>query len=275
MCLTANCYGQIRQFSYNDSTELIKRLEKQHLGINANRITEFDVLQDSLKKIKTNQFRILPSSGIKDPTSINIILDFPFSAELLQIMANDLTEDIDNKWRDPLGNDYLDLIAPYTSVPKKQQFQELAERGELTFGKEDNPPSIILINKHMDVPVLNYYTLLEGPFTLASAGKNGVHKEIDGAIEIIEKRTGDIVSVYLEYSKKKWYFFTYTRGLLQAVSSSKDFNSTLMNLKESNRKFHSGNTLFSYHLCSLLRKNEFMARLKAKQDIASKYAKAP
>ena len=42
--------------------------------------------------------------------------------------------------------------------------------------------------------------------------------------------------MYLEIDKNNWYFFTYTRGIMQAISSNTDFNSAITETKPDKRK---------------------------------------
>ena len=59
---------------------------------------------------------------------------------------------------------------------------------------------------------------------------------IDGKVEIIKKRSGDIINIYIEIDKNNWYFFTYTRGMMQAISSDTDFNTAIQETKPDKRK---------------------------------------
>jgi len=71
---------------------------------------------------------------------------------------------------------------------------------------------------------------------ISNIGKEQVNKYVEGKIEIVKKRSGDILNIYLEIDKNNWYFFNYTRGMLQAISSDADFNTLIQETKPDKRK---------------------------------------
>ena len=77
----------------------------------------------------------------------------------------------------------------------------------------------------------------KGPIGIFSLGKWPVNKYVNGYVEIGRRRSGDVLNLYFELSKGNWYFFTYTAGVLQAISSNEDFNNILSGLKDDKRTF--------------------------------------
>ena len=59
---------------------------------------------------------------------------------------------------------------------------------------------------------------------------------MDGRVEIIKKRGGDILNIYLELDANNWYFFNYTRGTMLAISSNEAFNTAIKELKPEKRQ---------------------------------------
>lgn len=76
-----------------------------------------------------------------------------------------------------------------------------------------------------------------GKLGITNIGKEEVNKYVNGAIMITKKRSGDIVDIYLEIDANNWYYFTYRRGLMKAVSSNADFNTQIQELKKDKRKY--------------------------------------
>ena len=75
----------------------------------------------------------------------------------------------------------------------------------------------------------------KGPIGIFSLGKWPVNKYVNGYVEISRRRSGDVLSLYFELSKGNWYFYTYSTGVMQALSSNEDFNNILSGLKEDKR----------------------------------------
>lgn len=54
-----------------------------------------------------------------------------------------------------------------------------------------------------------------------------VNKEFSGYMEVVRKRSGNIVNIYFEVSPNDWYFYTYRQGQMEAISSDDGFNKVL------------------------------------------------
>lgn len=75
-----------------------------------------------------------------------------------------------------------------------------------------------------------------GKVGISNIGKEQINKYVDAKIEIIKKRSGDILNMYIEIDKNNWYFFNYTRGIMQTISSDTDYNTLIQEIKPDNRK---------------------------------------
>jgi hypothetical protein len=75
----------------------------------------------------------------------------------------------------------------------------------------------------------------EGPIGLGSIDKTNINRKINGSIEIIHKKSGDAINIYLEPDNAQWYFFSYSRGLMQAISSVSTFNDEINKMKPEKR----------------------------------------
>jgi len=75
-----------------------------------------------------------------------------------------------------------------------------------------------------------------GPIGVSSMDKNSINKRINGNFEIQHKRAGDVITIYLEPEKGTWFFFSYSRGVMQALSSVTAFNDALLKTKDDKRR---------------------------------------
>lgn len=57
-----------------------------------------------------------------------------------------------------------------------------------------------------------------------------INRLIDGYIEIVRKRSGDIMNIYLKLDDKHYYYFGYTHGVMQVFSSNDDFLGSMRKL---------------------------------------------
>ena len=75
-----------------------------------------------------------------------------------------------------------------------------------------------------------------GPIGIGLIQKNQLNKYAKGCVEIVQKKSGDYINIYLEDDNNNWYLFTYGTGTMMAISSDEKFNSAIKDLKPEKRK---------------------------------------
>jgi hypothetical protein len=75
-----------------------------------------------------------------------------------------------------------------------------------------------------------------GKIGIGSINNTQINKRVDGLIEIQIKRSGDICDIYLEIDDMNWYYFGYTRGVMQTHSSNQEYVERIKFLKPKDRK---------------------------------------
>ncbi len=76
----------------------------------------------------------------------------------------------------------------------------------------------------------------DGPIAIGSILKKQVNREVFGHMQIIKKRSGNVLHLYLEANDNTWYYFNYDHNVLKAVSSNQEFNTILREMKPGDRK---------------------------------------
>jgi hypothetical protein len=102
-----------------------------------------------------------------------------------------------------------------------------------------------------------------GKIGIASINNTQVNKRVDGLIELQIKRSGDIFDMYLQLDRRTWYYFGYTRGVMQILSSNGGFLDRMMKLKPAERrlKVASGES-YIYMVSTDVKKNTFLRRYR-------------
>ena len=75
-----------------------------------------------------------------------------------------------------------------------------------------------------------------GKIGIGSINNTQINKRVNGLIEIQIRRSGDICDIYLEIDKMNWYYFGYTRGVMQTHSSNQEYVDRIKILKPKERK---------------------------------------
>lgn len=86
----------------------------------------------------------------------------------------------------------------------------------------------------------------DGPIGIAKIGKRQVNKYVEGYVEISRRRTGDVFNIFIKVGNSSWYYFNYSNGIMQAISSNMKFNEALINVKDKHRKLKKEDDLPAY-----------------------------
>ncbi|MCB0402441.1 MAG: hypothetical protein KDD41_10185, partial [Flavobacteriales bacterium] len=101
-----------------------------------------------------------------------------------------------------------------------------------------------------------------GKLGIGNIDNKQVNKYVEGKIELEKKRSGDELTIYIEIDRNTWYFFTYTRGIMQAISSDSEFNTAITETKPDKRKVKplKGQTPYSYMYSNESKKRDFLRK---------------
>lgn len=102
-----------------------------------------------------------------------------------------------------------------------------------------------------------------GKIGLGIIGKTYVGRMVNGKVEIMRRRSGDVLNIYLEALPDMWYYFNYQRGVLQAISSDVKFNKPIDEMKPEKRVASEKGGLepYQFMLATDRKKNEFLKRI--------------
>ncbi len=173
-----------------------------------------------------------------DSTTFDLLmgLDFMFNDDALKSMIEliqtntTLTPTVDTRttWtrgmKELIGTERADkLIAEFNlyGAPKKIP-QELHQTIFLTDLK-------MIWNKESQ----SYKS--QGPIGIGFINKTTISRSMKGSMEIQRKKGGDIMNLYIESDNATWWYFNYSRGIMQAISSDSQFNDAIQKMKPDKR----------------------------------------
>lgn len=109
-----------------------------------------------------------------------------------------------------------------------------------------------------------------GKIGIANIDKTQINKYVDGRIEIIKKRGGDILNIYIEMDSGNWYYFNYSRGTMLAVSSNEAFNTALKELKPDKREKAGDKEKkepnYYFNICPPSKKTQFLRKTQSAEE---------
>ncbi|MDX1315426.1 MAG: hypothetical protein R3356_07985, partial [Eudoraea sp.] len=195
-------------------------------------------------------------------------LKFFFSDEALQVFGAEI---------DSLADlDPVDLTSTfYQKGMRNMVGTEVADKLETDLG---------LMGTYTEIPEELDYTILfndvqlkwhqmtnsfryNGKIGIGMIGDIQVNKKIQAYIEFVDKGA-DIFDIYMKADNRTWYYFAYSNGVLQALSSNGEFNNILSSLKTKDRKLKSGGGLapYTYSEASAQRLGRFINKFELTEN---------
>ena len=167
-----------------------------------------------------------------------LILKFHFDQEVLSMMTDSL--------RMAQGKVVNMDKSPFRVALRELTDKETANRLKVEmslYGQfNDVPPSlegtIIFTDVKLRWDPYSRSYLSEGPLGIGFINGKAVNKYMEGKMQIQLGRSGSHLHFYLHPGGKSWYFFTYSNGIMQSISSDMNYNITLSEIKEDKRVLH-------------------------------------
>jgi len=195
---------------------------------------------------------------------IILALDFYIAPAIIDIMAAEIDSLPDLPATDLNSTTYTRGI---TELIGQDRFDALRTEISLFGSVKEVPPELkhtLMFNelKLQWNDQTNSY-LSVGKIGIASINNTQINKRVDGLIEIQLKRSGDICDIYLQMNRKTWYYFGYTRGVMQIHSSNQEFLDKMMVMKPNERRLKvSSGESYIYMVSTDVKKNTFIRRYR-------------
>jgi hypothetical protein len=202
---------------------------------------------DGLLNLKTRFYRIKVNTAglfkhliIPDSTYFRVamITDFYFNPDVLGMMTDSLRM---------AGGKVVDIDkSPFRIAMREMVDKETINRLKVEmslYGQFNDVPeplkgTIIFTDVTFRWDPYSKSYISQGPIGVGFVNGVAVNKYIDGKIQIQNGRSGSHLHVYLHPGGKSYYFFTYSNGIMQSLSSDMNYNVALSEVKEDKRVLH-------------------------------------
>lgn len=217
--------------------------------------------QVQIETVGSFLYKMIPDSLFLD---VFVKLNFPFDDKLLKQMADSLTAT--NLPGAPLNTgNYLSAIRSISGTDEAERIGgEIALYGSPRRIPEYLQRSIIFSDLKLKWNATTRSFVSTEPFGLANILDKNTSKLTNGYVEIEKSRAGDGISVYLMLNAKQWFFFSYKSGVMQALSSSNQFNTDLMKIKQDKRVLNDPATggRYEYIIATRRRMVDFLRKMQ-------------
>jgi hypothetical protein len=168
---------------------------------------------------------------------IALSLDYYMSDDAFEVMANEIDSFPDLEAIDLADPGYMKMLSELLGRERAARFQaELGLYGEYQSDIPELDKSLFFtrVKLRWNQETQSYRS--EGKLSLGSINGIPVFKKVDGIMELQKKRSGDLLDIFIELDNRNWYYFGYTRGVMHCLSSNRNFNYTISDLKTKERK---------------------------------------
>ena len=195
----------------------------------------------NLGRVGFYSFGLLQHNFHEDLTSFDAVigLNFFFEQRALNILIESL-ESL-NVGAEQNTDKFVDFIR--TQVPRRDADRLETEIG--MFGSMRRMPSnlerTILfsdVKLYWDEGSRSFVSI--GNLGVAAIGSTQINRSVNGVMQIIRGPRGHTLNLYLEIAPREWYFFSYSDGLMQVISSEADFNDLITEQRASRRRQRGG-----------------------------------
>jgi hypothetical protein len=220
----------------------------------------------NLGKLQMKSAGTITYYSLVDSTSLYAMsaLDFFFSEEAMKIFA-DAVSASNAKGIDVSEYNYTRALREFVGKEEADKIlTELNLYGQYRKFPEVLNHTLVLTGMQMSYNKDLRSFISKGPIGIGNVGKLSVNKQVNGYVEIGKRRSGDIINIYLEPEENQWYFFTYSNGTMQVLSSNKSFNEKLVGLKEADRviKGEKGEQSYQFIVGTPEKKSSFLRKMK-------------
>ena len=182
-------------------------------------------------KLKIQSAGNITSKVAENVSSADVViaLDFEFLKEATQFMHKDIDlngyeADQDRKDRPAFDK----AIAELLSTKESNKFLEAVHQGgAYNLPKLFNSGLVISDAQLTWDQTRRSWRSNTDKIGIMSSYDKTINKTFKGYVEIVRKRSGNILNLYFELTPDVWYFYTFRQGQMEAISSNADFNKIL------------------------------------------------
>lgn len=197
-----------------------------------------------------------------------VSIDFPIRQDVVKLMAEDI-------------NDVVRLDPIYLNKPRIRKRLEFmvgtdtvatimdnyTTTGEIKKVPNGLSKTIVLTDVKLvyDTASTSYRSV--GDIGVGFIGGTPVNKYMSGCLEIVHnKKKGDQISLYLQPTSRRWFYFNYKSGIMYCLSSDEEFNDKIINTKEKDRIVKIDKLEYQYVKGADENKNAFIRKFDISQS---------
>lgn len=261
---TTNKYkiSSLEKLMEPDLSDNLLSLQKNYCNMHAEGKINLGV---DLGQVKLNTYGTILHNLPKNNITLDamMLIDFYFPDKCIKIMADTIRSDGALTSINIKSKIYTKGVAQILGEKKSDDFfKEMSMFGVVkNFPKQLQHTMVLTdVNLKWNSETQSYRSV--GKIGVGNIMNTQINRFVNGNIEIIKKRSNDVIAIYLEIDKGNWFFFYYQRGLLQSISSNSEYNKIIRDTKVSKRKLKvkRHEPAYMYFLSNERKRKDFLKR---------------
>lgn len=199
-------------------------------------------LSSDLGQVKVKAVGNAVYNAVNDSINFNLmmIFDFFFESSILRKMSKDFEIYRETLTPTPFEGDLFNhgIIELLGKERGDRALSELNLYGNYRRFPDELEKSLVLSDVKLTFNENLKAYISTGPIGVGNVLKTEIFRYFGGQsiVQIKKQRGVDVLDIYLEPDSRTWYYFSYTRGRMIAVSSNEDFNNAIKELKSKSKK---------------------------------------
>jgi hypothetical protein len=193
--------------------------------------------------INLGQVKLSPAGSVnhdlvKNEIKLELVfpIDFFFSGAALDTLIRDIQSQLLEPFSitsDFFAKNMTELYGLENTTEFKNQSQLFASEAKLP---KDCEHTLLIGNVKLKWFTDGGMYLSYGKIGISTINNKPVNKQVDGYFQLLKRRSGDLMKFYFKLPNNNYYYFTYSRGVMQTLSNNKKFVDAIQSIKNSNRK---------------------------------------
>jgi len=193
--------------------------------------------------IELGQIKLSPAGSFnhdlgKNEIKLELIfpIDFFFSEAALDTMIKDIQSQYHESFSITSRFFTKNMIERYGEANTNEfKNQSMLFASEAKIPK-DCQHTILIGETKLKWHTVNGMYLSYGKIGISTINNKPINKYVDGYFQLLKRRSGDLMKIYIKLPNKNYYYFTYSRGVMQTLSNNKKFVDAIQSIKNSARK---------------------------------------
>jgi hypothetical protein len=213
-----------------------------------------------LGRVKTDIVGKITHNLNNKETKLDVMMSFDFLLNdgLAALIASKIDSFPQLSGIDMLRARYIRGMNEWLGTGKSATFRRDALLGKVKNFPEELKHTLVLtqMNLYWNQSSRSYRST--GKIGVGNLFGHQVNRLVEGMVEISKRPGGDFLDIYLKLDGNNWFYFGYTRELMQIISSDRRFNNQLIKIPEKQRKMNEKYPGYTYMIASSDKLDQFL-----------------